>query len=306
MLSIVIVNWNSGALLGECLASLPASIAGLGALDLPGASTPSIIVVDNGSTDGSIRSGSVTGLAVDFIRNRENRGFAAACNQGAAAACEPLILFLNPDTRLYADSLRAAVQALMDPTHAQVGIVGVALDDDRGNVARSCARFPRAYHYLNRALGIDRLWPQLGHPMLEWDHRDSRCVDQVIGAFFMIRRSLFESLGGFDERFFVYLEEVDLSLRASQQGWASLYLANARAYHKGGGTTDAVRGRRLFYSWSSRLQYTEKHHGPAERFLLRLVTWVLEPLSRCVQLLLLRRWGELGAVAQAYGWLLRR
>jgi GT2 family glycosyltransferase len=128
-------------------------------------------------------------------------------------------------------------------------------------------------------------------------------VDQVIGAFFMIRRSLFERLDGFDERFFVYFEEVDLARRAAQSGWASLHVAEARAYHKGGGTSQAVRAKRLFYSLRSRLKYSAKHHGVAERALLGVVTWGLEPLARTVLLLLRGRGSELTELFQAYRWL---
>ena len=112
-LSIVIVNWNSGALLRECLASIAPSKAALaGAAHLH-----KVVIVDNGSNDGSQRAEDPRGLPIEWIRNAENRGFAAACNQGAAACGTDLILFLNPDTRLFADSLRVAVEAFARPGH---------------------------------------------------------------------------------------------------------------------------------------------------------------------------------------------
>lgn len=298
-LSIVIVNWNSGELLRECLASIaPSKSALAGAAQLH-----KVVIVDNGSNDGSQRAEDPRGLPIEWIRNAENRGFAAACNQGAAACETDLILFLNPDTRLFADSLRVAVEAFARPGHERVGIVGLALQDDSGQVVPSCARFPRAHHFLTHAVGLDRVWPQTGHAMTEWDHLSTRRVDQVIGAFFMIRRSLFERLDGFDERFFVYFEEVDLARRAAQSGWASLHVAEARAYHKGGGTSQAVRAKRLFYSLRSRLKYSAKHHGVAERALLGVVTWGLEPLARTALLLLRGRGSELTELFQAYRWL---
>lgn len=300
-LAIVIVNWNSGELLDECLASI-----GPSALRLPESERlECVVVVDNGSSDGSQHVHATPGVALQLIQNAENRGFAAACNQGADACSAALVLFLNPDTRLFENSLRVAVDALLLPRSAPVGIVGIALQDDSGAVVPSCSRFPRAYHYLAHALGIDRLWPQLGQPMVEWDHLDSRMVDQVIGAFFLMRHSLFDTLGGFDERFFVYLEEVDLSLRARQAGWASLHVAEARAYHKGGGTSQAVRARRLFYSLRSRLKYATKHYGTAERALAIATVWALEPLSRAAFLALRGARKELAELMQAYRWLWR-
>lgn len=300
-LAIVIVNWNSGQMLQECLTSIGPSAAELP----PSQRLECVVAVDNGSSDGSQAVVIPDGVELHLIQNAENRGFAAACNQGAAACRAELVLFLNPDTRLFEDSLRVAVAALLMPRDEPVGIVGIALQDDSGSVVPSCSRFPRARHYLAHALGIDRLWPRLGQPMLEWDHLDTRPVDQVIGAFFLIRRVLFDSLGGFDERFFVYLEEVDLSLRALQAGWVSLHVAEARAYHKGGGTSEAVRARRLFYILRSRLKYAAKHYGVPERALAVTVVWTLEPLSRAAFLALRGARTELGELVQAYRWLWR-
>jgi N-acetylglucosaminyl-diphospho-decaprenol L-rhamnosyltransferase len=293
-LAVVIVNWNSGSLLSECLHSLPAA-----APELP----LRVVVVDNASADGSDQFEAPPGLALTLVRNGTNRGFGAACNQGAEACTEPLILFLNPDTRLYPGSLAPALAAL--DSSSNIGIVGAALEDEQGRVARSCARFPRAHHFLCHAIGLDRLWPRAGHFMAEWDHARTRCVDQVIGAFFLLRRTLFDSLGGFDERFFVYFEEVDLSLRARRAGWHSLFVAEARAFHKGGGTSDAVRAKRLLYSLRSRLLFSAKHHRWPERALLVGVTWGIEPLSRALLLAARGRWDDLGALMQAYRWLLQ-
>ena len=300
-LSIVIVNWNSGTQLRECLASLDASAAQLPAC----CALQQVVVVDNGSLDGSDQRLVVQCGQLHLIRNAVNRGFAVACNQGAAGLESELILFLNPDTRLFDDSLAAPVNLLQRPDHARSGIVGIAMVDDSGHVVPSCARYPRAWHFASHALGLDRLWPRAGHYMLEWDHAQTRQVDQVIGAFFMIRRDLFEALAGFDERFFVYFEEVDLALRARQAGWASVHLAEASAYHKGGGTSSSVKDVRLFYSLRSRLQYGNKHYSLPERLLLWLVTFALEPISRMAHLAIVGRWREVRQVAAAYAMLSR-
>ena len=300
-LGIVIVNWNSGDQLRQCLATLPAA-----ASQLP-ASSPllRVVVVDNGSTDGSADGLALPRIDLVVQRNADNRGFAAACNQGAAALQTSLLLFLNPDTRLFADSLAGPVNLLLRQDQSRTGIVGIAMVDDSGHVVPSCARYPRAWHFASHAVGLDRVWPRAGHYMLEWDHAQTRQVDQVIGAFFMIRRTLFEALCGFDERFFVYFEEVDLAWRARQAGWASVHLAEARAYHKGGGTSGSVKDVRLFYSLRSRLQYGSKHFALPERLLLWLVTFALEPISRVAHLAIGGRWGEVRHVAAAYAMLWR-
>jgi GT2 family glycosyltransferase len=124
--------------------------------------------------------------------------------------------------------------------NADVGICGIQLQDDSGHIARSCARFPSLRIFAMQALGLNTLpwFRSWGMHMLEWDHGKTREVDHVIGAFYLMRRALFESLGGFDERFFVYLEDLDFSLRARKAGWSSVYLATTQAFHAGGGVSN--------------------------------------------------------------------
>lgn len=297
--SIVIVNWNSGDYLRACVESIPAA-------RLPhGWRLAAVLVIDNASSDGSCDLPAPAGLPLTVIRNSMNRGFAAACNQGAAACASDLILFLNPDARLFHDSLQAPIEHLSHQWPERVGIASIQLVDETGAVARCCARFPRAYHFLAQAVGVTRLLPSTSHLMCEWPHDSTRKVDQVIGAFFMIRRDLFESLCGFDERFFVYFEEVDLAWRAYQLGWASVFIAQAQAFHAGGGTSNSIKGRRLFYSLRSRLHYGAKHYAWPERTLLWLVSLVIEPVARAVHLLAARRFADLAALAEGYGLLLR-
>ena len=297
--SIVIVNWNSGTQLRECLASIPEAAKRLP----PSGRMDRVVVVDNGSTDGSDRDLDICDLELRLLRNRENRGFAAACNQGAAEVFSDLILFLNPDTRLFVDSLAAPLAHLCAMAQADVGILGIQLIDDSRTVARSCARFPTPLHFASQAFGLDRLLPRTTHFMREWDHAQTRDVDHVMGAFFLMRRGLFNALGGFDDNFFVYLEDVDLSLRARRAGWRNVYLTDAQAYHKGGGTSAQVLGRRLFYSLHSRLQYGRKHFSRPQRVLLALITWLVEPLTRIIHLVLTARFREIPYTLEAY-WLL--
>lgn len=121
----------------------------------------------------------------------------------------------------------------------------------------------------------------------------------------MVRRTTFESLGGFDERFFVYFEEVDFSYRARQAGWRSVYLADVQAFHAGGGTSNQVKARRLFYSLRSRLLYAAKHFSTAGTALVFLATLLLEPLSRSALALARRSWPALRETWQGYAMLWR-
>ena len=130
--------------------------------------------------------------------------------------------------------------------------------------------------------GLNRLFPTrfASHLMLESECMRSREVDQIIGAFFLVRRSLFEALGGFDSRFFVYFEEVDFSLRALQAGSRSYYLASSTAYHKGGGSSQQAKAARLFYSLRSRLLYGFKHYSLLEALTLAILTLTVEMAAR--------------------------
>jgi GT2 family glycosyltransferase len=135
---------------------------------------------------------------------------------------------------------------------------------------------------VSKMLGIQGALPsRLGRQrMTDWDHRASRDVDQVIGAFFLVRRDLFDELRGFDERFFVYFEEVDFSYRAYQLGYRSHFLSTARALHRGGGCSNQVKSRRLAYSVISRIEYALKHFGWHSAAALVTATLCVEPVTR--------------------------
>lgn len=274
-LDIVIVNWNSGTQLRECLESIVAAGKVLFRLSR-------VVVVDNASTDGSIHAVEGLDLPLTIIRNVQNLGFAAACNQGAKASQADCLLFLNPDTRLSHSSLSKAVAFMERSDNRRIGILGIQLVDESGKVSRTCSRFPTPCTYFSKILGLARFFPQYvpSEFMVNWDHGDSREVDQVMGAFLMVRRPLFEELGGFDERFFVYFEEVDLALRARKAGSVCYYLADAQAFHRGGGTSRNVRAARLFYNLRSRILYAYKHFGWWAATAVLLATLALEPFSR--------------------------
>ncbi len=296
-LDVIIVNWNAGDQLRECLESL--DDAGVG-IDLR-----RVVVVDNASTDASLDRLLTSRRPVTIVRNAENRGFAAACNQGAQGSDASYLLFLNPDTRLHPDALRRALEFMEDPQSVEVGICGIQLVDAGSRVSRTCARFPEVRHFVSQAVGLDRLLKRgaFSCPMVEWDHRQSREVDHVIGAFFLVRAPLFERLNGFDERFFVYLEDLDFSYRARRAGFRSYYLASAQAYHRGGGTSEQAKAARLFYSLRSRLLYAFKHFGVVPATLVLVSTLVLEPAVRLAYRGAGRSMAEMGETARAYAML---
>jgi N-acetylglucosaminyl-diphospho-decaprenol L-rhamnosyltransferase len=279
-LDIVIVNWNSSTQLMECLKSIIST-------DRDSFKLNRVIIVDNASTDRSMEGVDKIDLPINIIYNSTNKGFGTACNQGARECNTDYILFLNPDTQLYSDSLHIPMQFMQKSENQTVGICSIKLVG-KTHVQRNCARSPTPGILLGSSLGFDKLLPQIvpSHFMIEFDHESSRAVDQVIGAFFLIRRHLFEDLNGFDEKFFVYFEEVDLCFRAKQKGWSSFYCADTTAFHRGGGSSSQVKALRLFYSLRSRTLYSFKHFYRIQAWIIYLVSMFIEPFVRIVYCLL--------------------
>jgi N-acetylglucosaminyl-diphospho-decaprenol L-rhamnosyltransferase len=256
-LDIIIVNWNAGNKLFECLDSIRHSN------HEASFRLAKCIIIDNASTDGSLDHIKDMALPLELAINTENKGFGFACNQGSKSGDSEYILFLNPDVRLFPDSLSKSVSFMESSDNKQIGILGIQMVDQNGAIHRNVARFPSPKSFFYQMFGLDHLWPKQFPPhfMTDWDYLQSRVVDQVPGSFFLMRRSLFKSLNGFDERFFMYFEDLDFAYRARMEGWVSYYLSNVKAFHHGGGTTDQVRALRLFYMLRGRVHYVAKHFG---------------------------------------------
>jgi GT2 family glycosyltransferase len=295
MIGIVVVNWNAGTQLAEAIGSIAQYHHGL---------VSSIIIVDNASTDDSLAQVEAIQdlpFQLQIIRNSANRGFAAACNQGAAEASGDYLLFLNPDTRLFDDSLTKPIDFMQEPRNSGIGICGIRLVDEEGNASTSAARFPTLRVMTGKILGLTNLFPSVfpAHLLTSSDLLGNSPVDQVIGAFFLIKKNVFDCCGGFDERFFVYFEEVDLSLRARQLGYASYFLSEVSAFHKGGGCSEQVKAARLFYSLRSRILYAQKHYSWTEFVALVLLTGLELPL-RLVQGVMRASWSDIKNTFVAY------
>jgi GT2 family glycosyltransferase len=294
VLDIIIINWNSGTQLRRCLESMVAAGRGV--------EIRRVTVVDNASSDHSADGLDKLPLPLHVIRNETNRGFAAACNQAALGSPANYLLFLNPDTVLRKDSLIIPTEFLERPANRKVGIVGVQLRDEHEVVARSCARFLTPGMIIRGVFGIDRALASRfpDHFMTDWDYGETREVDHVTGAFFLVRREVFQSLEGFDERFFIYLEDLDFSLRARRAGWHTCYLATASAYHRGGGTSEQIKARRIYYSLRSRVLYAYKHFSWSAATGVTLATVALEFGTRLVRALARRSFTEVRDTVGAY------
>ena len=272
MIDIVIVNWNSGQHLQKCLNALN------------GHQGP-ITVIDNHSTDGS--ADGPWGDHVTLIRSPLNLGFGAGCNLGARSGQAPFILFLNPDVVIVPPDIASLAAILRDD--ARIGACGPGLSDHTGQIQNTCSAFPRTRDLLGRILGLDRA--RLVTPAFVSAGKGR--VDQVMGAALMIRRSAFDQLGGFDPRYFLYFEEVDLLRRLTNAGYQTHYAPEITAHHTGHGSSGAIKSRRLELWLNSRLIYTRQHLGLSSAIVLACASLIIEPFTRLAALALTGRMAEM-------------
>jgi GT2 family glycosyltransferase len=296
-LSIVIVNWNAKKQLWDCLNSIEK-------IERKNFKLEKVIVVDNASVDNSIELIEVDefNFPLQIIKNSTNKGFGAACNQGATVCHSNYLLFLNPDTRLFENSLWVPVGLMEQKGNEGIGVLGIQLIEESGKIQRSCARFPTLKNFINVILGLSKIAPKFfpGLALLEWDHADSRFVDQIMGAFYLIRSDVFNSLHGFDEDYFIYFEELDLSLRAYKAGFKSYYCVDASAFHKGGGTSEQVKAKRIFYALKSNLTYIAKHFQRHQFWLLFCIILSLGFMSRVTFAIIRLSWSAFVETFKAY------
>jgi N-acetylglucosaminyl-diphospho-decaprenol L-rhamnosyltransferase len=273
-LDVVVVNWNTGSYLADCLRSVHASA---GTVDLG-----RVVVVDNASCDDSLaRARPWLDLAASVdVRNPSNVGFASACNQGARLGAAPLILFLNPDARVPDGTLARVVTFFGSPAARTVGICGAQVLDEFGRPYVSGGPFPTLRLLVGQVTGLSRVLPSAFPAKHVLQEGSSGPMDHVIGAFLVVRRDLYERLSGFDERYFMYYEEVDLCLRARRLGWATYHLSDAEVVHVGQVSSSQIGGRRLAYSLTSRRAYARAHWTRPRRMLLALLTTAVELPAR--------------------------
>jgi hypothetical protein len=224
--SLVIVNWNAGAALRGCLASVFSG---------EGADQDQVILVDNASTDGSQQGLTATYPALELIQNARNVGFARAVNQGLRAARAPFAVLLNPDVVLEPSAVSRLVEFMT--THPEAGAAGPRLLDRDGAIQGSARRDPSAWTALfGRSAPLTRLFPnnpvsQRELPALSADVAVPIEVDWVSGACLIARRTAWEETGLLDERFFLFWEDADWCRRFRQAGWRVYYVPTAGGTH---------------------------------------------------------------------------
>jgi O-antigen biosynthesis protein len=280
-LSVIIVNYNVKHFLEQCLCSVQKAIA-----SLPANADAEVFVIDNGSADNSIQYLTPRFPGVRFIPNVENLGFAKACNQGAKLAKGEYILFLNPDTLVPEDCFGKCI-SFMDAT-PEAGALGIKMLDGSGKFLKESRRsFPSPMTSLFKLFGLSRLFPRSGlfsrYHMGHLDENTNHEADVLAGAFMLLRKEVFEKVGGFDEVFFMYGEDVDLSYRVQKAGYKNYYFAGSCIIHFKGESTrkGSMNYVRMFYKAMS--IFVRKHYGAGRarlfNSLIHIAIWLRAALT---------------------------
>lgn len=291
---VVIVNYKSAAHTLKCISAVR-EVARQESMVVE------VFVINNGDDSMSLEGDARDAGATRVMTNGENLGFGAASNMGASLGKAPLIYFLNPDAVVGANSLKPLASFLRDPKNSEFAIVGPEIRDAPGSVVPSCSRRPSLLNLISRTIGLHRLNVGAGYPYLSLeDHAKSREVGQVMGAALMIRRVVFEEVNGFDERLFLYYEDVDLSARVSDRGFRSYYLKSAWVTHVGRASSSQNTGLSLALHIRSRITYAGLHFGLLGKTALLMACALFELPIRLLRAMLGKGEVSLSGVFRAY------
>jgi GT2 family glycosyltransferase len=280
-LSVIIINWNTRDLLCQCLEAVKTHADDL---------RLQIIVVDNHSSDRSPEMVEQDFPDVLLIKNKENKGYGRAGNQGLKAAKGKYVLILNSDVKVNPHCLNEMFRFM--ESHPDVGASSCRLTFPDGSLQHSCRKFPDFKTYLLMLLGIRFLFPRMKlfreYLMLDWDHSDIREVNQIMGSFLFLRRDVLNQVGGFDEQFWMYFEEVDLCLRIHKAGWKIMHDPHASAVHflsKSSEQWGEIKKIKEYQK--SLLKYFKKNKNPYEYAVLlavnRVKYWIFIPILKLIK-----------------------
>jgi GT2 family glycosyltransferase len=254
-LSIIIVNYNAKKFLDACLSSLYNTIKQY---------TYEVIVIDNASCDDSVQFLNKKHPKVKILVNIENIGYAKANNQGIKISRGNFILLLNPDTLVSESSINNMMHYLMK--FSDSGIVGPKVMNP-GNKLQwdSCGSYLTPLTLFLKESGLEKLFPHnklLGKRLLRyWDRNSSRNVDWVSGVCLLIKKEILDDIGLLDERFFAYMEDMDICRRANEKKWRVVYLHDTKITHEASSSWQNATKQQLFISIVSEKKYLKKYYG---------------------------------------------
>jgi N-acetylglucosaminyl-diphospho-decaprenol L-rhamnosyltransferase len=260
--SAVVVSYNVRELLLQCIDSLRHD------------GVEHIVVVDNASTDGSAEAARSAG--VDVLALDTNLGFGSGANRGVARTATPYVIICNPDLEVEPGTNKALVEVLDGDD--RVAVVAPRIETPDGRLYPSARTFPDMVDAAGHAF-LHFVWRDnpfsRRYKMLDWDHATAGDVDWAAGTYFLVRRSAWDVVAGFDEAFFMYLEDVDLCWRLKQAGWRTRYEPAARVVHAIGRSTDQTPYRMIAEHHRSLMRYASKTMRGPRRALLPVVAAAL-------------------------------
>ena len=284
LVSFIIVTYNNADSIVSCLHSVCALTT----------CPYEISVIDNSPGDDTCRvvkdfQAAHPEANLSVHKSPMNIGFGKACNLGVQFTTGEYLFFLNPDTRILNDAALTLIECLRRQPNSIAA--GPRILDAQGRITRTCRNLPNVTRVILDATGMDALLGK--YRLTRFAHNIPRSVEQIIGAAMLVRRSDFESVGGMDERFFVYFEEVDLCKRLEDGGGEIWFWPQAAVQHLAGISceADSTRARMIFVLRESRRKYFAKHFGTSASIVLDIINRLeaLEKLSVLCVLWLLRR-----------------
>lgn len=262
--TVIIVSWNTREILRRCLHSI---------YDQTKSVQFDVIVVDNGSTDGSAEMVRSEFPRVILVCNAENRGFAAANNEGIRRARSRYILLINSDTIVLSAAIDKTV-AFAD-ANPRAALVGCRILNADGTWQPSCYLFPSVLNLFLLAFGLSKLCPRnrfFGRErMVWWQGRSQRRVDMIKGCFMLARQQAIEQVGLMDEEFFLYAEDADWCYRFAEAGWQIIFTPEAEIVHISEASSSLNADQRMLRLHRGILRFLRKHRGPVHELASRLV-----------------------------------
>ncbi len=268
--SICIVNWNTKELLANCIKSLQDKTLGV---------SYEVIIVDNNSNDGSAAMVRQRFPHCKLVESKENLGFSRGNNCGLQNAKGKYIFFLNPDTVLATNAVHGMFQYM--ESNQDVGAVGCKLLNQDRSIQFTCARtYPTLFNQFCELMMLNRILPKSKMfstvELNFWDHRSSRDIDCLSGACIFARRDIINTIKGFDEKIFMYAEDVDLCYRIRKEGWKLHYLSTEEIYHLE--EQSAKQKTQKYFSFlvmrESNQYYFYKHYGRLQAVFYRLLMFM--------------------------------
>ena len=294
--SVILVNYNTADLLDPCLERLAAALAPL---------RSQVFIVDNASRDDSVRVLRERFGHYQIVENARNVGFGRANNQVLPFVRGRYVLLLNLDAYVEPDALVKTI-AYMD-AHPRCGVLGARLVTEAGDLQPSCRYFPTPWNQFLARTGLSR-WirgVQLVDDMA-WDHATERACDWVPGCYYLVRKSVIDSVGLFDPRFFLYCEEVDHCRAVKAAGWEVVYFPGTTVVHIGGESakseSELSGGRQIAaLQIESEILYVRKHHGALGAVGALVLIAIADLWSALRQLVRRRSWRAVSAPLRETG-----